>query len=351
MTDAPAIALDLPDPVRQRLLGLTRETPRRLAGIGVSEDAIRHWCEAFEDGNPLYLEAGAAQLHGHVGPVAPLGAVLSTFVLPYRWPWPPAPGEVPERNLHHDVKEILGYRSASIGKVTVEQLAELQVGDQIEVSQRLGSVSGIKRTTLGEGRFWVIERRYYRSGGGLAVCEAMTSFGYDLQPSSGENTRRSANDAIEVALGGAAPSAGPKREPGLVWDSIEVGQELPPLRLPITPLRSAYVASATRDFAPVHVDAEYARSIARAADAFMSREFHIGMISRCLTDWAGSRVRVRRIELTLRQNLCVGDEMTVTGKVVAKRQSEGRAELDLEVEIHSTRGISSTAAVTIEQIS
>lgn len=339
MAEAPELAPDLSPSLQQRLLELTVAAPPRPVGVRVSAEAIRHWCEAFEDGHPAYLDPTAARRLGHDDVIAPLGALLSTFVLPFRWPWP-SDGAKPTRNLHHDVKQLLGFRAAVIGRVAVEHFVDLVVGDVVHVSQRLASVSGLKRTALGEGRFWVVERDYFRNGTILALRETMTSFGYDQGPLAEDSTARSANDAIEESLAGDGGSVPVDRGPD--GDSIEVGFVLPRLVMPITPLRGVYVASASRDFAPVHADSAYARRVAGAADAFMSREFHLGMVGRYLTDWGGSRSRVRRIELALRRNLCVGARLSITGRVTGKRQVDAGWEVEVEVEVWGDDVVTST---------
>ncbi len=60
--------------------------PGELSETEVCEYLIRHWCEALEDGNPLYLDRGFARSKGHSDIVAPPWMVY-TFSK-RRWPWP-----------------------------------------------------------------------------------------------------------------------------------------------------------------------------------------------------------------------------------------------------------------------
>jgi acyl dehydratase len=326
VSPAPALATDLAPALHDQLAALG--TPSRLhaAPVRITEDAIRHWCAAFEDGHRPCLDDAFARRLGHRGLIAPLGSVLSTFVLPYLWP-PPAPAATPLRNLHHDVREILGFPAGVIARVAVDQLSSLCVGDRVAVSQRLVSVSTRKQTALGTGRFWVIERSYHRDGGELAVRETMTSCGFD--PAT--RTAPQANDT--------APA-------GVNDESVPAAQ-LPELCMPITTLRSVSVASASRDFSPFHVDPEYARRVAGAPSAFMSREFHIGIVSRFLTDWGGEDSSVRRIDLALRRNLCVGDEMTVRGHVTATHEREEGHDVEVAVAIRAPHGVVSAGVAVV----
>lgn len=323
---AAPLAADLDPALHDRLAALTAPSALRAAPVRITEDAIRHWCAAFEDGHRPCLDAAFARRLGHRGLVAPLGSVLSTFVLPHLWP-PPAPADAPLRNLHHDVKEILGFPAGLISRVAVEQMSSLCVGDRVAVSQRLVSVSAMKQTVLGAARFWVIERSYHRDGGELAVRETMTSCGFDPA------TR-------------AAPQSDDTAPAGVIDETVPTGL-LPELHMPITTLRSVCVASASRDFSPFHIDPDSARRVAGAASAFMSREFHIGIVSRFLTDWGGEDSHVRRIDLALRRNLCVGDEMTVRGHMTASRERDEGRDVEIAVAIHAPHGVVSAGTAVV----
>lgn len=278
-------------------------------------------------------------------PLAPLGSVLSTFVIPYRWPPEHMSADAPLRNLHYEVKEILGYPSAVVGKVVVENIADVVTGDHIAVAQRLASVSELKRSALGEGRFWVIERRYYRQTGELAVCESMTSFGYGdrgwtSSPPAGIDAAAEAlgiSKATDTTIEAEAPD----------WDAIEIGLPLPTLRMPITVLRSVRVTAATRNFLPIHADSTYAGGAAGGVGAIMSREFQVGIVGRFLTDWGGRRSRVRRLEIAMKRHLRIGDEMIVSGRVAGRRERGDLGEVDVVFEVRVREDVASTGTATL----
>ena len=91
---------------KRRLHALANESQPEPAAVEVNEYLIRHWCETLEDGNPLYLDDAYARARGFRGVVAPPGAVMTTFAMPLRWPWPPG-GREPARHIHYEVKELL----------------------------------------------------------------------------------------------------------------------------------------------------------------------------------------------------------------------------------------------------
>ncbi len=97
----------LPVEVRQQLHALASESRPEPAPLEVSEYLIRHWCETLEDGNPLYLDDAYARSRGFHGLVAPPGAVMTTFSMHYRWPWPAAAEDAPARHIHYAVKELV----------------------------------------------------------------------------------------------------------------------------------------------------------------------------------------------------------------------------------------------------
>ncbi len=322
---------------KRRLRQLGKESEPEPGPIEVNEYLIRHWCETLEDGNPLYLDGEYARSQGYRDVIAPPGSIMTTFAMPYRWPWPPA-GREPQRHIHYDVKEALDLPVGIITEVEVEYSAPLQVGDRLNVSQRLTSVSEWKRTRLGEGHFWTMERLYRNQNKELIATERMTAFGYGREGSPVESRENvggwspAVEQAIEARRSGYTPAA-PRT---LSWDDVEEGQELPELVMPFTVTRAVYLASATRDFSPQHSNRDYAQNQSKAHDVFVNTPFNLGMVSRFLTDWAGPQSIVRRLKIAMRDNLCAGDDMVITGRVERKYVEAGEHRIDVEVLI-STR--------------
>lgn len=304
-----------------RLLPLQLESPPAAAPLVIDAALVRHWSEAFED---------AAALDGVS---VPLGAILSTFALPYRWP-----AGTGERNLHFEVKEILGYPSAIISQIEVEQPGSAHIGDGLQISQRLLSVSARRQSRLGSGRFWTFERLYRRGDGELVALQRMTAFGYGEPPVDAPG-RGAVQPLVEQRIGSIAgvAAAVPKEE-------IVVGTVLPELCVPVTLLRCLYVASASRDFGPQHCDAEYAAET-RAGKVFVSSPFLIGMVGRHLTDWAGPRVKIARLTLALDRSIHVGDEMRIGGRVTVVRAEQ--IELEITISVGTEVAVRGTASLRV----
>ena len=163
--------------VRREILELTKESEPRPCAVECCEHLIRHWCEALEDGNPLYLDEDYARSRGFRGLVAQPGMFVSTLTVPFRWPWPPKDHK-PERNIHFYLKELLGLPVGILRDYEVEYYEFIQQGDRLSTSGRLVSISPWRKTGLGEGHFWSTETNY-RNQHGQRVARAVTTlFGY-----------------------------------------------------------------------------------------------------------------------------------------------------------------------------
>ncbi|MCC6848970.1 MAG: MaoC family dehydratase N-terminal domain-containing protein [Deltaproteobacteria bacterium] len=340
----------LADEAKARLRALTEESVSEPAPVAVDEYLIRHWCETLEDGNLLYLDRDYARSRGFDDLVAPPGSVMTTFALPFRWPWPPAERE-PARHIHYDVKELLDLPVGIIQHIEIETGVPLQVGDRVHVSQRLVSVSPWKKTRVGEGHFWTMDRLYRNQNGELVVRERMTAFGYGREagmPAAGSPGASGGwSPAVEDVIQGAHSGYTPAPARILCYEDVTEGDELPPLTMPITFTRCVYLASATRDFSPQHSNRDYARERSKTKDVFVNTPFNLGMISRFLTDWAGPTAVVRRIRMAMRDNVCAGDDMTLTGRVTKKYLVEGEPRVDVDVVIATQDGPVSPCQTTI----
>jgi len=323
----------LSEDAKQRLRELAKESKPEPAPLEVNEYLIRHWCEALEDGNPLYLDADYAKSQGFRSVVAPLGSVMTTFAMHFRWPWPPGERE-PVRHIHYDIKDALNLPVGIITQIEMENHAALQVGDRISISQRLLSVSPWKKARVGEGHFWVMDRLYRNQHGELILRERMTAFGYGRQegaPLAAGSTQGGWSPAVEEVIQGEKTGYRPPVFRHRFWEDVQEGEELPALHMPITFTRCVYLASATRDFSPQHSNREYAQQRSKTKDIFVNTPFNMGMISRFMTDWGGPKSTVRRMNLAMRGNICAGDDMVITGKVTKKHITDGEHRVDLDI--------------------
>ena len=130
---------------------------------------------ATENGNPLYWDTEVANqlTDGMTMPVS----TLSLWMRPHRWE-PGAAQEQVALKAHFDLKAQLDLPEAIMSDNTMILHEPVRPGDVISHHQVLRSISDIKTTKLGTGRFWVIDVEYHNQDGELVGIESYTGFGY-----------------------------------------------------------------------------------------------------------------------------------------------------------------------------
>ena len=104
---------------------------------------------------------------------------------------------------------------------------------------------------------------------------------------------------------------------GPSYGDVSVGDELPPLVLPITRTVIVAGAIASRDYQDVHHDAVSARERG-SKDIFMNILTTNGLVGRYVTDWSGPRGRISEVNIRLGVPNYPDDTMTLTGSVTEK---------------------------------
>ena len=103
----------------------------------------------------------------------------------------------------------------------------------------------------------------------------------------------------------------------LTLDQVQVGDELPPLDVPLTTTLIVGSAIASRDFTPVHHDKGVAQGQGMG-DVFMNILTTNGFVGRYVTDWAGRDAVVKNVAIKLGAPNLPGDTMKMRGKVESK---------------------------------
>lgn len=102
----------------------------------------------------------------------------------------------------------------------------------------------------------------------------------------------------------------------LSFASVSVGDELPPLSIPLTRTLITATAIATRDYQEVHHDPGIA--VERGSkDIIMNILTTNGFVGRFVTDWAGPNSMIRSVKVRLGAPNYPGDTMEMTGAVTA----------------------------------
>jgi len=101
------------------------------------------------------------------------------------------------------------------------------------------------------------------------------------------------------------------------FGNVAVGDERPPLDIPLTRTQIVAAALASRDYTPVHHDHELA--IAQGSkDIFMNILSTNGLVGRFVTDWAGPDAMLRNVAIRLGAPNYANDTMRMTGTITAK---------------------------------
>ena len=99
-----------------------------------------------------------------------------------------------------------------------------------------------------------------------------------------------------------------------LYERIEIGDELPPLEVPLTRSLIVATAIASRDYQDVHHDPGLAAERG-SKDVFMNILTTNGLVEGFVTSWAGPTAVVRRVRIRLGAPNYPGDTMTMTGAV------------------------------------
>jgi len=132
----------------------------------------------------------------------------------------------------------------------------------------------------------------------------------------------------------------------LTADQVAVGDELPPLKVPVTATRVVLGALASRDWRPMHHDRDFAINRNGVKDIFINTPNNAAWFERYITDWTGPKGRPGRMKFTMNRPVFPGDEMAISGRVEKiSTDDTGCCWLDLSV-VLSVDGEVSTSCQT-----
>jgi acyl dehydratase len=108
----------------------------------------------------------------------------------------------------------------------------------------------------------------------------------------------------------------------IAYDSINVGDTLPPLELPpLTRTTLALYAGASGDHNPMHIDIDFARA-AGMPDVFAHGMLSMAWLGRLLTNWAPQR-DLREFSVRFSAITHVGERIVCNGRVADKLERDG----------------------------
>ena len=156
--------------------------PPTVAPDPVNVPMIRHWVDALDDRNPIYLDEEFAATTRFGGIVAP-PAMLQAWTMPR----PKiegiaerggAPGEMSADNAI-PVLDQAGYIGTLATNSELEFLRYLKPGDHLHVRTEVESISNRKNTSLGKGYFLTWITTYTADGGEVVGRQLFRIFKFD----------------------------------------------------------------------------------------------------------------------------------------------------------------------------
>lgn len=136
----------------------------------------------------------------------------------------------------------------------------------------------------------------------------------------------------------------------LAWTSVNVGDEVTPLEVPVTTTLIVAGAIASRDYMPVHHDRDFANSQG-SKDIFLNILTTNGLCVKFLHGWAGPEAMIKRLSIRLGVPAYPNDPLRFTGSVTdkSKTDSEGLVEVTFKGTNSLGDHVSGTAVLSLLQ--
>lgn len=131
------------------------------------------------------------------------------------------------------------------------------------------------------------------------------------------------------------------------WEDVKEGEELTPIKLPLTVTKCVVNAAGTRDFFPGHHDRDFAQTANGVKDMFLQTQHFQALLDRLMNEWAGPEGWIRKRTISMRTSIFPGDQMIVTGKVIKKYEEGGEKRVDLELMVSNQDGPCCPASATL----
>lgn len=167
-----AVIPEIPPEV-QALIGT--EQYREKTTFDIEMGYVYNTCAAVQNGNPLFWDRQVAQdiTGGFIAPPT----MLSVWFRPHYWA-PGAEGEQTALQTHFDLKRLLHLPEAIIAGNEMVFGAPVRPGDTLETYQVIRSISDVKTTKVGRGRFWVIDVEVINQHGEFVGRDTYSCLGY-----------------------------------------------------------------------------------------------------------------------------------------------------------------------------
>lgn len=303
--------------------------PPQQAPDEVNVPMIRHWVDALNDRNPIYLDAEHAAATRHKTLVAP-PAMLQTWTMgrPRIEGIAERGGSSGEIDPANPIQVLAraGYTGTVATNSDLVFDRYLVPGDFLTSAAVLEAISERKATPLGFGYFITWVNTWSDQKGDTVGSQSFRVLKFD--PGS----------AAEAAAEIKPREKKSREEPA--------GEVLPEFVLDVTSTVIVAGAIASRDFMPVHHDAEFARAQG-APDMFMNILTTNGYVARYVTDWAGPEAVLSSMEIRLGAPAVPGKPLRFSGRVASERSEGGERQLQVALEARNDFGPHATGTVSL----
>lgn len=124
----------------------------------------------------------------------------------------------------------------------------------------------------------------------------------------------------------------------LFWEDVEEGQEVPPFSQKVGYMELNRFAGANEELVPIHMDADYAKNVAKLPDVIIMGNLKLAYIANAITDWAGDDGWITKLAIDYRKMDTVNSTITAKGKVTKKYQQDGKNLVELDVWVENEAG-------------
>ena len=118
----------------------------------------------------------------------------------------------------------------------------------------------------------------------------------------------------------------------ITLDQVRVGDALPELSIEVTPSTVVLGALATRDWRPMHHDKDFAIERNGTENIFINTPHNAAYFERYISDWAGPKGRLGKIQFRMSDSVFPGDTMVFRGEVTGvETDAAGCGWVDLSI--------------------
>jgi acyl dehydratase len=122
------------------------------------------------------------------------------------------------------------------------------------------------------------------------------------------------------------------------YDAVKVGDEIPSFSIQLDQMMLWMYSGASGDFNPIHNDKEFGEKVGLGGTIAHGLS-SMGRMQKTLVDWIEDPGRLKKLKVRFAAPARPGDTVTFKGKVVDKKEEDGRKMVVLEVGAETQDGV------------